>query len=159
VTPRNFHSPYTQNFNFNIQQRLAQNASIEARYVGSKGTKLVRLTDLNEPDANGDRPNPNYSAIDALTPSSSSSYSALQAIGRLENTHGVSGFAAYVWSKAIDDASDGIDFVPGAAFPQDPGNLAAERGPSLFDTRQRFTAAINYALPSWKAARGFGSGW
>ena len=159
VTPRDFHSPYTQNWNFNIQQRLAQNASFEARYVGSKGTKLVRLTDLNEPDANGDRPNTNYGAIDALTPSSSSSYNALQAIGRVQNTHGVSGFAAYVWSKAIDDASDGIDFVPGAAFPQDPGNLTAERGPSLFDTRQRFTAAINYALPSWKAARGFGSGW
>src|SRR5262249_34587466 len=145
--------------NLNVQQKLAENASFELRYVGSKGTRLVRLTDLNEPDANGNRPNSTYSAIDELTPSSSSSYSAFQAIGRIQNTHGISGFAAYVFSKAIDDASDGIDFVPGAAFPQDPANLPAERGPSLFDTRQRFTAAINYAIPSWKAARGFGSGW
>jgi hypothetical protein len=159
VTPRNFRSPYTQNWNFNIQQKLAQNASFEARYVGSKGTHLVRLTDLNEPDATGTRPNSNYSAIDELTPASSSSYNAVQAIGRIQNVHGISGFAAYVWSKAIDDASDGIDFVPGAAFPQDPGNLPAERGPSLFDTRNRFTTAINYDLPSWKALRGFGSGW
>jgi hypothetical protein len=159
VTPRNFRSPYTQNWNFNIQQKLAENASFEARYVGSKGTRLVRLTDLNEPDASGTRPNSNYSAIDELTPSSSSSYSALQAIGRIQATHGVSGFAAYVWSKSIDDASDGIDFVPGAAFPQDPGNLPAERGPSLFDTRNRFTAAINYDLPSWSAGRKFGTGW
>jgi hypothetical protein len=159
VTPRNFHSPYTQNWNFNIQQKLAQNTSFEARYVGSKGTHLVRLTDLNEPDASGTRPNSNYSAIDELTPSSSSSYNAVQAIARIQNVHGISGFAAYVWSKAIDDASDGIDFVPGAAFPQDPGNLPAERGPSLFDTRNRFTTAINYDLPSWKALRKFGSGW
>lgn len=159
VTPQNFKSPYTQNWNFNIQQKLADNASFEARYVGSKGTHLVRLTDLNEPDANGNRPNPNYSAIDELTPSSSSSYNALQAIARVQNVHGVSGFAAYVFSKAIDDASDGIDFVPGAAFPQDPGNLPAERGPSLFDTRNRFTAAINYDLPSWNRLRRFGSGW
>jgi hypothetical protein len=159
ITPRNFHSPYTQNWNLNVQQKLAQNASFEARYVGSKGTKLVRLTDLNEPDASGARTNPNYSAIDELTPSSSSTYHAMQAIARIQNAHRISGFAAYVWSKSIDDASDGIDFVPGAAFPQDPGNLPAERGPSLFDTRHRFTAAINYELASWSALRGFGSGW
>jgi hypothetical protein len=159
VTPRNFHSPYTQNWNFNVQQKLAQNASVEARYVGSKGTHLVRLTDLNEPDASGTRPNSTYSAVDEITPSSSSTYNALQAIARIQNTHGVSGFAAYVWSKSLDDASDAIDFVPGAAFPQDPGNLPAERGPSLFDTRNRFTTAINYDLPSWNALRKFGSGW
>jgi hypothetical protein len=160
ITPRNFHSPYTQNWNLNIQQKLAENASFEGRYVGSKGSKLVRLTDLNEPDANGNRTiNPNYSAIDELTPSSSSTYHALQAIGRIQNAHRISGFAAYTWSKSIDDASDGIDFVPGAAFPQDPGNLAAERGPSLFDTRHRFTAAINYELPSWNTHGKFGSGW
>ena len=159
VTPQNFHSPYTQNWNFNVQQKLVENASFEARYVGSKGTHLVRLTDLNEPNADSVRPNPNYSAMDELTPSSSSSYNALQAIGRVQNVHHISGFAAYVWSKAIDDASDGIDFVPGAAFPQDPGNLPAERGPSLFDTRNRFTAAINYELPSWGSRPRLGSGW
>jgi Carboxypeptidase regulatory-like domain/TonB-dependent Receptor Plug Domain/TonB dependent receptor len=159
VTPRNFRSPYTQNWNFNVQQRLAQNASFETRYVGSKGTRLVRLTDLNEPDANGSRSNHNYSAIDELTPSSSSSYNALQVIARLQNVHRFSGFTSYVWSKSIDDASDGIDFVPGAAFPQDPGNLPAERGPSSFDTRHRFTAAMNYELPAWTSLRKFGSGW
>ena len=159
VTPRNFHSPYTQNWNLNVQQKLAQNASVEARYVGSKGTKLVRLTDLNEPDASGNTTNPNYGAMDELTPSSSSSYNSLQLIGRIQNAHRLSGFTSYVWSKSIDDASDGIDFVPGVAFPQDPGNLAAERGPSIFDTRHRFTSALNYDLPTWKALRQFGSGW
>lgn len=159
VTPQNFHSPYTQNWNFNVQQKLVENASFEARYVGSKGTHLVRLTDLNEPNANSVSPNPNYGAMDELTPSSSSSYNALQAIGRVQNVHGISGFAAYVWSKSIDDASDGIDFVRGAAFPQDPGNLPAERGPSLFDTRDRFTAAINYELPSSGSRPRLGSGW
>jgi Carboxypeptidase regulatory-like domain/TonB dependent receptor len=159
VTPRSFPSPYTQNWNFNVQQKFAGNASFEMRYVGSKGTKLVRLTDLNEPDANDVRPNPNYSAIDELTPSSSSVYHALNAIARFQNAHRFSGLAGYVWSKSIDDASDGIDFVPGAAFPQDPGNLAAERGPSTFDTRQRFTAAVNYALPSFHGNKRLGSGW
>ena len=159
VTPRDFHSPYTQNWNLNVQQRLALNASAEIGYVGSKGTKLVRLTDLNEPDADGNSPNPNFGTMDELLTSASSTYHALQAILRVQHTHGVSGFASYILAKAIDDASDGIDFAPGVAFPQDPGNLAAERGPSSFDTKHRFTAAINYDLPAWKAAGRFGSGW
>ncbi len=159
VTPRNFHSPYTQNWNVNIQQKFAENISLEAGYVGSKGTHLVRLTDLNEPDPSGNRPNGNFSAIDQLAPSSSANYNALQLTTRIQNAHRFSGFASYVWAKSLDYASDGIDFVPGAAFPQDPGNLAAEYGPSLFDTRQRFTAALNYEVPAVESLRGFGKGW
>ena len=159
VTPRNFHSPYTQNWNLNVQRRLAENSSLEIGYVGSKGTKLVRLTDLNEPDATDTRPNQNFGAIDQLYPGASSIYHALQTTVRLQSSHRVSGFASYIWSHAIDDASDGIDFVPGAAFPQDPSNLRAERGNSTFDTRQRFTVALNYDLPSWQAAGKFGWGW
>ncbi|MGA2236852.1 MAG: TonB-dependent receptor [Terriglobales bacterium] len=158
-TPHKFHSPYTQNFNLNVQQKLAENTSVEVGYVGSKGTKLVRLTDANEPDATDTRPNPNFGAIDLLTPISSSTYSALQATLRIQNNHRVSGFASYNWSKSLDDASDGIDFAPAVAFPQDPSNLKAEHGPSCFDTRQRFTAAINYDLPAWHALGKFGSGW
>jgi hypothetical protein len=154
VTPRKFPSPYTQNWNLNLQQRFAENASLEVGYVGSKGTKLVRLTDLNE-----NFTNENYNTIDELFPGASSVYHSLQAIARLQNSHRFSGFASYIWSKSLDDASDGIDFVPGVAFPQDPGNLKAEHGPSTFDTRHRFTAAINYDLPTWQALGKLGSGW
>jgi len=154
VTPRKFPSPYTQNWNVNVQQKLAGAASVEVGYVGSKGTKLVRLTDLNEFFTN-----PNYGTIDQLYLGASSTYHSLQSTVRLQDAHHFSGFASYIWSHAMDDASDGIDFVPGAAFPQDPSNLKAERGNSLFDTRQRFTAALNYDLPSWRGAGRLGSGW
>jgi hypothetical protein len=159
ATPLKFHSPYIQNFNVNVQQKLAENASFEIGYVGSKGTKLVRLTDANEPNAQDVRPNPNFGAIDLLTPISSSNYNALQTTLNLQNTHRVSGFATYNWSKSLDDASDGIDFAPAVAFPQDPSNLRAEHGPSCFDTRHRFTAAVNYDVPAWQALGKFGSGW
>ena len=159
TTPRSFPNPYTQNWNFNIQQKFAANASFEVGYVGSKGTHLVRLTDANEPDADGTPPNPNFGTVDVLTPISSSTYHALQTTLRVQSEHRVSGFASYNWSKSLDDASDGIDFAPGVAFPQDPGNLRAEHGPSSFDTRHRFTAAINYALPTWQALGKIGSGW
>jgi hypothetical protein len=127
--------------------------------VGSKGTKLVRLTDLNEPDDLGVTPNPNFATIDELLPAASSIYHALQGTLRIESMHGFSGFTSYNFAKAIDDASDGIDFAPGVAFPQDPRNLNAERGPSSFDTKHRFTVAVNYDVPALKALGRFGSGW
>jgi hypothetical protein len=160
ATPRNFPTPYSQNWNMNVQQRLGQNMSLEVGYVGSKGTHLVRLFDANQPDANFNFPNPAFTNMDFLAPISSSSYNALDTTFRIQGTHGWSGFASYVYGKSIDDASDGIDFTPGAAFPQDSTNLAAERGPSTFDTRHRFTAALSYDVPTWHAVpHALGSGW
>jgi hypothetical protein len=40
-------SPYVQNFNFEIQRELATNLTVEARYIGSKGTKLFGGIPLN----------------------------------------------------------------------------------------------------------------
>jgi len=154
AVPEKFHSPYVQNFNVNVQQQLDARTSFEIGYVGSKGTKLVRLTDLNEYGQN-----PNFYQIDELGPLSFSNYNSLQTTLRLENNHGFSGFATYNFSKSLDDASDGIDFAPGAAFPQDPSNLKAEHGPSTFDTKHRFTGAVNYAVPAFHSAGKFGSGW
>lgn len=147
-TPRNFVTPYVQSWNVNVQQELAKMASLEIGYVGSKGTKLVRLLDANQPDAFGNRPNPNYGFMDELAPISGSTYHALQTTLRLQNAHGLSGFSSYTWSKSLDDASDGIDFnFASAALPQNSYNLKAEHGPSTFDTRHRFTAALNYEIP------------
>jgi hypothetical protein len=78
----------------------------------------------------------------------------------LQSWGGFSGFTSYTWAKSLDDASDGIDFTAGAAFPQDSTNLRAEHGPSTFDTRQRFTAAINYSVPALRTLPPrLGGGW
>ncbi len=160
AVPHDFPTPYSQNYNFNIQQKLGQNMSLEVGYVGSKGTHLVRLFDANQPDANYNFPNPNFTNMDFLAPISSSSYNALQTTYRIQGRGGWSGFASYTYGKSLDDASDGIDFTYGAAFPQDSTNLAAERGPSTFDTRHRFTAALVYDVPTWHhVPRALGAGW
>ena len=43
--------------------------------------------------------------------------------------------------------------------PQDSNNLAAEHGPSNFDTRQRFTAAFTYQLPRFGGPKRLSDGW
>jgi outer membrane receptor protein involved in Fe transport len=143
ITDRNLRTPYVQNYDVNIQQQLTRSAALEIGYVGSKGTRLVRLYDLNQ-----DGPNPKYAAVDVLSSGANSTYNALQTTVRLENWRRFSGFSTYTFSKSLDGASDGIDFnFATSAFPQNSDNLAAEKGPSTFDTRHRWTSALNYQLP------------
>ena len=161
VTPRNLVTPYMQNWNLNLEQELTQSLALQLGYVGSKGTKLVRLRDANQPDVNGFRNNfPQYGFVDEFAAISASNYNAFQATLRTRNYHGLSGFAGYTWSKSLDDASDGIDFnFATVALPQDSNNLAAERGPSNFDTRHRFTAAFTYDLPRFGGPKRLSTGW
>jgi len=44
-------SPYTQNWNFEIQRQVAENTTVEVRYIGTKGTKLWGTNNLNQIDA------------------------------------------------------------------------------------------------------------
>jgi len=147
----NLRTPYAQSWSLNLQRQIGNTFGLEAGYVGTKGTHLVRLLDANQPDVNtGQRPNPNFRFEDEFASISNSTYHALQLIARIREWHGVSGFAAYVYSKSLDDASDGIDFnFATAALPQDSTNLRAEKGSSTFDTRHRFTTALNYRVPAW----------
>ena len=159
-TPRNLVTPYVQNWNLNIQQNLAESVAFQLGYVGSKGTKLVRLRDANQPDVNGTRPNTNYGFMDEFATISASTYHALQATLRTRSWYGLSGFTGYTWSKSLDDASDGIDFnFATVALPQDSNHLRAEHGPSNFDTRHRFTAAFSYSLPNFGGPKRLTQGW
>jgi len=47
-TNANIRTPYTQNFNLNVQQQFGKTV-VEVGYVGARGTKLFRFRDLNQP--------------------------------------------------------------------------------------------------------------
>jgi hypothetical protein len=44
----NLRTPYVQNFNVSVSRSLPKDMVIEARYVGNKGTRLIRGFDINE---------------------------------------------------------------------------------------------------------------
>jgi Carboxypeptidase regulatory-like domain/TonB dependent receptor-like, beta-barrel len=46
---QNLRTPYVYNYNFNIQQEIAQNTVLEVGYVGSAGRKLIHFVDINQP--------------------------------------------------------------------------------------------------------------
>ena len=175
-------TPYVYNFNLNLQQQLGQNTVVQIGYVGSAGRKLYRTRDINQPDqaaidANDPvggccvprpfdsaavlspvAPNPPF-FVNQVETSSNSNYNALQVVFRQQNWHGFTQQAMWTWSHSIDDASDGQEFVPNAAQPQDSTNARGNRGSSNFDTRHRFVWSLTYNFPKWEAAGRFGEGW
>jgi hypothetical protein len=97
-----------------------------------------------------------YSSTGEIAGIANSSYNALEASLRKRFGHGLSFLLSYTWSKAIDDVSS-FNITGSAAKPvagendlaQNPFDLGAERGPSLFDARNRFVGSYVWALPFW----------
>ena len=76
-----------------------------------------------------------------------SNYNSLQTSLHLTNYHGFMSIVNYVWSKSLDNSSDGEDFVVNAAQPQDSNSPQREYGLSNFDIRNRFTWIAGFELP------------
>jgi hypothetical protein len=103
-----------------------------------------------------------YSSTGLIAGIANSSYNALEASLRKRFSHGLSFLASYTFSKAIDDASS-FNMTGSASKPvagendlaQDPFNLAAERGRSLFDSRHRLVLSYQWSIPLWRQPHGW----
>jgi hypothetical protein len=78
----------------------------------------------------------------------------------VNNYHGVTSTVNFVWSRSMDNSSDGEDFVPNAAQPNDSTRPKLEYGPSNFNIPRRLTWNFAYDLPkmggNWKRLK---NGW
>jgi hypothetical protein len=95
-----------------------------------------------------------YSSVGEIAGISNSNYNALQTSLRKRFSRGLSFLASYTWSHSIDDVSS-FNITGSASQPvagendlaQNPFDLAAERGPSMFDSRNRFVLSYEWSLP------------
>lgn len=178
---RNIKTPYMENYNLNIQQQLSSKAVLQVGYVGSQGHRLWRFFDLSQPsqaqitaadlgcncinDYGVPRnyiTNNSYGAFYLLQENSTgkSNYNALQLSLRVTGWHGITSITNYVWSRSMDNSSDGEDFEPNAAQPNDSTRPNLEYAPSNFNIPHRFTWNFAYELPkmggNWEK---FKNGW
>jgi hypothetical protein len=169
----NIKPPYIENYNLNIQQQITGKIIVQIGYVGSQGHRLWRFFDINQPTqteitncdlglAMGCNPGINDFGVPRVfsgTPpgtfyifqensTGKSNYNSLQLSAHLDSWHGVTTFANFVWSRSMDNSSDGEDFVPNAAQPADSTNPNNEYGPSNFNIPKRFTWVFSYAVPN-----------
>ena len=169
--------PYAQDWNLNVQRSFGADWLFQIGYVGTNGVKLPRFIEGNptvyvpgqstEDNVNQRRlysgctlASPNncvYGSVGEIAGVANSSYNALQTSLRKRFGHGLSFLASYTFSKSIDDVSSlnitGSASQPVAGendLPQNPFNLAAERGRSMFDARHRFVLSYEWSPPWWK---------
>jgi hypothetical protein len=166
------HTPYTQQWNLNIQQSLTRGTVLEVGYAGSRALHMMRSRDLNLGPLSADvaagrinaaalRPYSGWGSISHREQSYGSVYHGLQ-IGLDRRFHAGLGIkAAYTWSKAIDDAEfTGGIYGVSAYYPT---HLNGQRGPATYDTPHRFVASYIYQLPGFSnhnaLVRGVLGGW
>jgi hypothetical protein len=168
--------PYSQNWNFVVERTVAKDYLLDIRYVGNKGTHLPRFIEANPsvfgPGVNSNNNNQirryttcntagvcNYGSVGLLADNSSSTYHAFQAAFSRQFATGLHFTASYWFSKSLDGistlnvAGSAPSLVAGENdLAQDPNNLAAEHGPSLFDSRHRFVLSGSYPIPEMKGS-------
>jgi hypothetical protein len=178
--------PYAQDWNVDLERSFAADWLLEVGYIGTKGTKLPRFIEGNpsiplpgqswadqQQNIDAQRfycmPTPQgrciYSSVGLIAGSANSSYHALESSLRKRFSHGLSFLASYTFAKAIDNVSS-LNITGSASQPtagendlaQDPFNLAAERGRSMFDARHRFVLSYQWEIPFWRHAQNWYQG-
>ncbi len=162
-------APYAQNWNFSIQRSLVDHYLLEVRYVGSKSTHLPRNIEANPavygPGATAQNADQRriyagcpanggscaLSTVALVSDITDSTYESGQVTLSRRFAAGLGFSASYWYSKSLDDLSS-LNLAGSSSQPlagandlaQNPFDLAAEYGPSLFDARNRVVASASW---------------
>ncbi len=139
--------PYFQQWNLTLQKVIGA-LSLEAGWVGSKGTKIEFSRPINVPPP-GPGPIqdrrlwPVFASGTYVENSGYSSYNALQVKAEVRFWHGLSFLSSYAFAKSIDNLSSDVQ----GFSSQDPNNNNGEKGVSDYDVKHRWVTSFNYQLP------------
>ena len=177
-------TPRYGSYNLNIESQVAKKVAVQIGYVGSQGRHLFHFRDLNQFNnvagskdscgngqsiSYGEQCFPSYSVgsyvdiplyyVNQIETSALSNYNSAQATVKVQNWRGVTSTLNYTWAHSIDDASDGLDFVPNASQPDNSFNPRGDRASSNFDVRHRVQWYWTYNLPKFQQAKWIANGW
>jgi hypothetical protein len=154
---------YAETWGLTVDRELPSNFLASAQYLGSRGVRLFSRGGVNfcstppqfDPSGQGNlictRPldqyypaGDPYGSVDYKSDIGSSTYNALLLSLARRFTQGLSFQAHYTWSHSINDGSVGGGESNG---PENVNCLSCDKGPSVFDVRNNFTANAVYELP------------
>jgi len=158
---QNIRSAYLYQYNIGIQRLLRRDLSIEVDYMGSTGHKLGLFIDQNEPAVIVNNPTvignkspnvqvypyPTFGSIGTGVSTGNSNYNGGVFTLKYASHRGFFIQSSYTVSKSIDDTSAYFGSSGESSIAADPHHLNLDRGPSSFDTRQRFVTVYNLDLP------------
>ncbi len=132
--------PRIYQWNLAVEQSIGKSQSVSLTYVGALGRRLLRVTNLFNP-------NPNFQFVSVTSNTATSSYDGLQLKFQRRLSRGLQAVASYTFSHSTDIASTDAF----ATYLNTPGGGAyqnVDRGDSDFDIRHSSTAGVTYDLPS-----------
>ena len=164
---QNFRTPYSYNYNLNVEKTLGKSVLLQLGYVGSASHRLMTTADINQPPpavyasdaaSQAARPFfsrfPDFGVINEIETNGNANYNSLQTILKVRQWHRFSGQFTYTWAHGLDDMTQYR-----GTLPQDSFNLKADYGNMDYDTRHKFTAALNYDLPNASRYKTLLNGW
>ena len=180
---RNFHNPYSEQWNFGVQRSIGQRVVAEVRYVGNHDVGNFQSLNGNPevdalaadfpqllppgvaPCATPGTPgfgvyaNCNNRRVLERANTAFSIYHGLQTELRMANWHGLTSTMSYTFSKVIDNTSEVYSTGIGGntlAFAQNPFDTSrGERAVSGYDSPHLFGLTLIYDLPFYKSQHGF----
>jgi hypothetical protein len=150
---------YFQQWSGGLQRELTSTLVVSADYVGTKGSKLWTLRNLNQRNpATGLFPYPTFGTIEYTDQDGSSVYNGLEAALERRFAHGFGFRFAYTLSKATDNAGEQLFSGGSPSFLQDATNRDSWEGPADEDTRHRMAANWILDVPVGEGRRWVTSG-
>ena len=163
----NFRNGYIGSYTAGLDHEFHGGVKFNALYVGTVGVNLAVIAYPNSfPGAGpGFAPLTTFGSsghvtaglgpADLMSSGAHSSYNALQtSVTKTWSKTGSGLQASYTYSKSLDDASTALPATGGGTAgtilqgpPQNPWNLAADKGPSTFDVTHAFSLSLILALP------------
>ncbi len=151
-----------QQWNFNLQREVARDWLVTVGYVGTHGTHIPFLRDINAAvyipgqstvsNVNQRRPlYPYFGRFSRIESVVNSSYNSLQASLDKRFSRSFSVLVSYTFSKTLTDLNTVLTNSGGSP---DPDNLRAEWGPASFDRTHAFTASWVWDVPAGSLGRG-----
>jgi hypothetical protein len=146
---QNLPQPYGQNWFFGYQRSFPFGIVLEGNYIGSKGTHLVQISNVNQ--FNGDLLNggvfhgfnSSFSGINMASTNDTSSYHGLTVTARKALSHGLMFQTSYTWGKVITQSEQ----EQGLTTFQNQNNQNEDRALASFNVPQRISVNGFYNIP------------
>ncbi|HJZ82986.1 MAG TPA: TonB-dependent receptor [Pyrinomonadaceae bacterium] len=162
----NARTSYIQQYSFGIQREFARDWLAEVAYVGTKGTHLFTLRDLNQPlpgqtslPRDQRFPFPAFGLVEYRDDNGISNYNSMEATLDKRFHTGYTVRAVYTFSKSLDNSFEHLTSGGSNSFPQNARDLHSWYGLSDFNVRHRFVANGIWELPFGSGRRYVQEGW
>jgi len=164
VFSQDYRESMMQQWNLSIQREFARDWLGTVAYVGTRGTRIPYLADINPAvyipgastvaNTNQRRPlYPDFARFSMVQSVVNSSYHSLQASLDHRLAKGLTVLAAYTFSKALDDSAENAVLTNDGGV-QNPNNRMAEWAPPSFDRTHVFVASWVWNIPFGSGTRG-----